>query len=111
MKLSRTVTNLIQLAVCPSETLVIYCETAGNNTLWSFLDSNNSVLFGQIAYFASDQPPNKKTNERVTAGMDNNQPLKTHIELPYSPDLNKANILCRSDVDGTHMFTYSIAGK
>ena len=106
--------NPDECTVCPNESLLIYCATDGNYTLWKlhiYDSKSQSWQYKLMSYFVDDEPF-KRTQGYITESLDNStRPfLKSHVELPYLPVLNNTNIICSDETD-VYNFTYKLARK
>lgn len=102
---SSTTTSNLQL-VCPKEMVLIYCSTNGAGLLWGLpMETNNLVSF-----YTDDTTSPIQRRGSITLWRDSIQPLSSHIEIPYSPELSDTNITCESGGERQSQL-YKLAGK
>ena len=62
-----------------------------------------------VSFFADDTSSPVQRRDSITVWRDNSQPLSSHIEVPYSPELNNDNFTCESGDERLNL-TYKLAG-
>ena len=62
-----------------------------------------------VSFFADDTSSPIQRRGSITVWRDNSQPLSSHIEVPYSPELSNDNFTCESG-DKRLNLTYKLAG-
>ena len=99
------VTNSNLQIVCPDERVLIYCTTSEAGLVWNLPMEQNNL----IAFFADDTTSPVQRLGSITLWRDSNQPLSSHIEIPYSPELDDTNFTCASG-DESQSLRYKLAG-
>lgn len=94
--------------------MVIYCATEGPDILWRF-QANGREIYEPVSFFSSNNGDTLtllQRGEHIAVFQDGNQPLRSHIEILYSPELSDTSISCESDDEMIMMLhlTYRLAG-
>ena len=97
------------LTICPNEMVLIYCAPEGTGLLWQF--SSNTDNLEPASFFSSNgnQSPLQR-GEHIKVWLDSNQPLRSHVEIQYSPELSDTTISCKSGNETILHLTYRLAG-
>lgn len=94
--------------LCPNETLYIYCSTNKSSLMWTLpVDDDNEVPFWNNDVDCCE------VRKPILLWRDSNrnEPLVSHIDVPYSPELNNRTFYCGNDNDRMKVnVTYKLAG-
>lgn len=94
--------------VCPNETAFIHCVTNGSSLMWTRSgDENFQIVFTDQD--SLDTSSAVETRGILTIKLDGIQPLRSHIEIPYSNEFKDSVFTCQGV--GTANVTYKMAGN
>ena len=105
-------TNSSLRTICPNETVVIYCITKGTGLHWILPITAEEEELAHVSFFSTNDAQNLPVQTRgpIIAWWDSNQPLRSHIEIPYSPELSSTTVSCESGNKRLLHLTYKLAG-
>ena len=86
--------------------VLIYCATTGNGLKWELpIEGDNNC----VSFFADDTAPPVQRRGSITVWRDSSQPLRSHVEVPYLPELTNNTFTCESGEKRLNL-TYKLAG-